>query len=774
MLATVIKAVGVILFLVLVLSCPALAQNNALREAARLDSEQKCGEAERFYKQALAQAAAPSLALLNNIGNHYVLCGEPEKARSYFERVLKVNPQHGNANLQLARLAADRHEGAKALEYLGRVADTQPPVRMLRAEATHWAGKQAAALEMLDGLRKEIVDDPRLVFLFGLTCARIGAYDRAEVAFNAVLAAHPGDFDVLFNLGRAAARAGHLDRAQRALEVALKLRPESVDSLVELAQVSAVQHDYAKAVYLLAQARKLAPQRPEITLALARAAQAGEYYGDAAIAYDEYLRLRPGDDEARRDHALACGRTGTRQAEGLRELTRYVERRPNDPLGHYDLAQLSWRDQPQQALTQLSKAVSLDPSLAAAYVARAWLLNRLGRTEEAVPDLVRAIGLTPRDVRALDQLGVAYSSLDRPADAEKVLRRALAIAPEDPDVLMHLGRALMELGRETEGQRFLDTFQKVRPQRVRGPWKQAGMIEAATLSPTERTGKEIERLRTDAATHPEDAELQFRFAALLLTDGRAEEAAAQFRVLLTRNATAATWQQAGSFLLGFEQYGLARELLERAAAARPAANLDLATAVFFLDGPAGALPVLDRVPEGERGGDYLLLKARILDAAGQAEESAKALKQGLLLATSRPQIGRQAALLLVRQGRKAEALEFLTRAAGADPELLLLKAIVLGLVDRNAEAGKALQEIESQWPEWDRPYVAHGLTLERVQPREALRKLRTAVALGSQDPTARCAVARLGQSKDINPQCSCAGGLYEMLFPPCARQAGRP
>jgi len=73
--------------------------------------------------------------------------------------------------------------------------------------------------------------------------------------------------------------------------------------------------------------------------------------------------------------------------------------------------------------------------------------------------------------------------------------------------------------------------------------------------------------------------------------------------------------------------------------------------------------------------------------------------------------------------------------------LKLTQAVVLGLMDRNPAADKALKEIESQWPEWDRPYLAHGLLLERAQPREAGRKLRTAIALGSTDPAVRCALA---------------------------------
>ena len=68
-------------------------------------------------------------------------------------------------------------------------------------------------------------------------------------------------------------------------------------------------------------------------------------------------------------------------------MSAYVQKHPEDPLGYYELAQLSWRDHPREALDQLTQAVRLDPGFAAAHVNRAWLLNRLGRAGEALPDL---------------------------------------------------------------------------------------------------------------------------------------------------------------------------------------------------------------------------------------------------------------------------------------------------------------------------------------------------------------------------------------------------
>jgi tetratricopeptide (TPR) repeat protein len=598
----------------------------------------------------------------------------------------------------------------------------------------------------------------------------MGLYDRAETAFNRVLAKLPNDFDVLFNLGRAAARAQHYDRARRALEVALKLQPNDVDTLFELGRAHAAIQDYSRAVFVLAQARQRAPKRPDILLSLARAAEDAGYYGDSALAYDEYLQIQP-DDTVRRDRARVYGYTAGRLDEGLKELAWYVHKHPEDPIGYYDLALFSWVANPQKALDQLSTAIQLDPRFVAARYNRAWLLHRLGRTAESLPDLQMAVRIDPKNLRALDQLGLIYLSLDQPATAEKVLRQALAISPKDPEALMQLGRALMALDREEEAQSYLEAFQKVRPRRLRDPRREAGMIELATLPVAERTAREIKRLREDARSHRSDPELQLRLALLLLVDGQSEEAAGEFRTLLTMNADSRIWAEGGAALVGAEQYALAREFLERASAETPAARLDLAIALFFTDGPKRALQAIDTVPEGEQAGDYLLMKARILDAAGQSAEAENVLQEGLRRSISRPHVAQQAALLLLQHHRPAEAqniLELALQSNSQNADLILVNAIALALMDRNSAAEQALKEIELRWPEWDRPYLVHGLLLERAaRPRDARQKLQTAMALGSQDPAGRCALARLATSSTPDQQCACRAGIYDLLYPSC-------
>ncbi len=742
------------------------AQEQALREAAQLDAEHRCEEAEQYYRKALA-AGKPSTALLNNLGNHYLICGDPERARAAFERILTTDPSHLNANLQLARMASARKDGARALEYLAGLGDRDPEVLLARAEAFDQAGRREAALGAIDKATNLIGPDPRLLFALGVTCGRMSLYERAEAAFSAVLARYPDDFDVLYNTGRAAARAGHYERARGVFATALRVRPADVDSLYELGRVETSLEDYPRAVFLLAKARELAPQRPDVLLALARAAQRATYYGDSILAYDEYLKLRPGDDMVRRDRALVLGYTFAGLEEGRKELARYVEKHPEDATGFYDLALLAARVDPAEALKHASTAVRLDPQSGAAHYVCAWSLQKLGRTQESVAALEHALRLSPRDARALDLLGLDYLDLGKPAEAEKALRQALGLSPADAGILFHLSRALIEMGRGEEAKPFLEQFRKLQQTRRSMPVEQTGIIESASLPDAERSRRLVDQLRQLARTRPGDPAVRLNLASALLSAGRAEEAATAFRDLLAMNPVSTLSHEAGVTLLRSEQYSLARDFLKLAAVERPAARLDLAVALFFADGPEQALPVLEQIPAGQDTGDAALLRAWILDAAGRFDEADRAIDESLRHPISRPRLAQEAALMLVRRNQGAKALALLERAPN-DPGVMLTRVAVLSALGRAGDAAKTVKEIENRWPEWDRAYLMEGMLLERAaRVAEARQRINIAIALGSKEPAAQCALARMTNAAAPDTRCACQAGLYGLFFPPC-------
>ena len=148
------------------------------------------------------------------------------------------------------------------------------------------------------------------------------------------------------------------------------------------------------------------------------------------------------------------------------------------------------------------------------------------------------------------------------------------------------------------------------------------------------------------------------------------------------------------------------------------------------------------MPETARQGDYFLMKARILDAAGRSADADATLAEALQQPFTRSDVALQAASLLAGRKRFTDALKVLGQASSADPdnpELLLGQAVVLALMDRTGEAEESLQKIQRRWPEWDRAYRVHGLLLERARRGdEARRKLQIAAALGGASESDRC------------------------------------
>ncbi len=610
---------------------------------------------------------------------------------------------------------------------------------LVRAEALHWAGKTKEAEAALAAVEATAEGDPRVLFSLGLAAARVGLYARAVAAFSEVAEKVPGNVDVLVNLGRAAQRAG----------------------------------DHTRAVYALSQARRLAPGNPEVLLLLAHAAEDAGFHGDAVAAYGEYLAVKPGDDKARLSRARLLALNPGSREEGLKQLRAYVASHLADAAGHFALAQVIWDAQPDEALAELSQTIKLDAGFAPAYFGRAWLMQRMGRMEESLADLEAAARLAPKNSRALDQLGVTYLALDRPVEAEKSLRAALALAPGDRSVLMHLGRSLMALNRESEAQQYFAKFRAAPPEHVRDPRKEPGMIALATMPAAEQARIQIARLRKDAAAYPSQPEMQLRLAQLLLFEGRRDEASEAFRELESRNADESIWWEAGSALYDAGDYKQAAVFLRRAATTNPQARRILALALLFSSGPGEALSVLDQTHGPERDGDWFVLRARLLEAAGKAGEAAEAIEAGLPRMSTEPRMARQTVLLLVSLERQAEALAPLDRAIRNNPasaDLALLRAAVLGLLNRGQEAGRAFKEIESRWPEWSAAYAAHGLLLIAAGEKdEAKRTFDVALTLDPRDAFARCGAAKLAGVEIEGLDCMCRSQLRQFILPACGQ-----
>ncbi len=131
--------------------------------------------------------------------------------------------------------------------------------------------------------------------------------------------------------------------------------------------------------------------------------------------------------------------------------------------------------QPDQALAQLDRALSLNPHYVEALVHRAIVLNEIGREEEADAAFRRAAQVAgePRlgfpahlAAKLANQhaaLGDAYLEAGGLAQAIEQYHAALALGPAFHDLRYKLGRMLLEAGRALDAREHFEIIVRARP-----------------------------------------------------------------------------------------------------------------------------------------------------------------------------------------------------------------------------------------------------------------------------------------------------------------------
>ena len=671
-----------------------------------LDQEKKYGEADEMYRRALA-VSPHSPALLNNYGNHLVATGKASEARRVFLQVLALDPAHPNALVQLARIALEHKSAREALTYLERLppsAQQTTEIAILKMQAEYALHRNKEADEMLERVSRGVEGDAKLSLSLGVALSSVGQYEKAETFFTRALQAEPGNFEALYYLGLAAGHAGHKERARDVLQQALEEQPENVDVLYDLAAVDAELNQKEKALELLARAAKLAPQRADIQFLLAHTSADLGYFGDAIQAWDRYLKIVPNDDIARRERAFAQTAIGEDMNAGIADLESLVRKHPNDAVGHYELAIAKSATDRDQALKELDRALALKPDLAAARMARGVLRYREGNAEGALADFEFVAQREPDNPNVLDRLGETYLTLNRPADALPVMRKAADLAPRDSTILLHFARALTNVGQTDEAKNVFARVRELGPNRSALPHP-AGLVDFLSLSPEEQVARYRAGVERTVQKHPDNAEAQVRYLELLLGDRRTAEAAATGRKILVLNPSAALLEEAAGAFLAAEQYPLANDFLQQAANIAPSSNelkLELAIATFHITNAQAGLEQMDRIPEQERSGDYYLARMQMLSALGRSAEAEEALKQALKAKPTRPELYRQAALLLIKKRQSANALQVLDEAVRIlpnDPDIPLIRAIALEHDEDSQQSQRLLNDLQSRWPE---------------------------------------------------------------------------
>lgn len=136
-------------------------------------------------------------------------------------------------------------------------------------------------------------------------------------------------------------------------------------------------------------------------------------------------------------------------ADGLGQRTRAreildqaVAANPNEPLVYIKRAEMMIGDETllNDMLSDLGRAINLDPNSWRAYRVRAAGYFALGRREDAMDDLKRAVRLNPNlDRSVYSLLNELLSQPNRASEAADVAREVISQRPDDPNIMARIG-----------------------------------------------------------------------------------------------------------------------------------------------------------------------------------------------------------------------------------------------------------------------------------------------------------------------------------------------
>lgn len=452
----------------------------------------------------LDAAQAKVAALRKAVGNHPLAIymqafldvknGKSKEAYDGVLQVLRVAPEFVPALMLASALQLQRNDFAQAQENLSKVLEkipNQPFARRLMVSAHLGMREPGKALETLQPLIKDRVDDVSVLNLAGQVYAMNGDFTRSEEYFSRAAKADPNNAQYRTRLGVSRLAGGETDRAFQDLEAASSLDSDNIQADVTLIMAHLRRNESAKAMAAVQVLEKKKPNDP-IT---------HNMKGGVLLVLKDMAGARKSFEKA-------------------------LEIKPDFLPALSNLARLDIQDkQIDTARKRYENFLSKNPNQAQAYLQYA--------------EFLAMTGAPARDVQSVLEKGLAASPTSLPlrlalvrllvqaGDAKRALvlaQEAAAGSPDEPAVLELLGRAQVAAG---ELQQALTTYSKLA---TRMPSSPIPLIAIADLKMATKDIPGAEQnLRKALTIKPDSLEAQQRLVSILLNNKKGDAAIAVAR-----------------------------------------------------------------------------------------------------------------------------------------------------------------------------------------------------------------------------------------------------
>jgi tetratricopeptide (TPR) repeat protein len=267
--------------------------------------------------------------------------------------------------------------------------------------------------------------DPQAWFAKGQAALQAGDLDAAEAAFRQVLVADPRAGSAYANLGVVAMRRKDWDHAIELLHRAEKLEPKIAGIRLNIGLVEYRRGNYAAAIAPLASVVHDQPDSQQARYLLGLCQVFTKHYAEAVTTLEPLWAEK--SNEVLYLYLLDIAA----QESGQKELDEKILNRMTtvgQEIAEFHLilgkAHLN-REETEPAISELERAVALNPNLPFVHFNLGIAYGRSGDYERAESEFRRDIALEPDLADNYGQLGALYARAGRDDDAEKAFREAL-------------------------------------------------------------------------------------------------------------------------------------------------------------------------------------------------------------------------------------------------------------------------------------------------------------------------------------------------------------
>ncbi len=334
--------------------------------------------------------------------------GDPDAASHHIAMALNAYPENAKLWALKAEIEMQNNELENAKQAL------EKSVSIESDQVSYWINlaeinrRMKNLPEAIDNIKTAKGIDPdnmeiakqEIEFLY-----QFGDYASAESQAGKLVQQHPDQTGLIILLANSQSQQGKIDQAEQTLSDAIDTLPESVGLKLERIKLHGLNKDVESVLPDLVGLAQEYPENPDILITLT----------DWLIQTKQY-----------------------KKAEETAQIVLRIM--PEQPEIHLMLGRLHRKNgQLDQAVNNLSNAITYDPSLVEAYIELGKAYQDRKDLEAAISVYQQGVAANSRDPRPYYFAGMALKECKDYSNAEVMLKQAKKYAPADPNIIRQLG-----------------------------------------------------------------------------------------------------------------------------------------------------------------------------------------------------------------------------------------------------------------------------------------------------------------------------------------------